>query len=247
MLHPGGLFERVPRKITKTETGEPPVPSTRTKTDPKTPAIRTVITEGEETRSTVVGRTEEDPTGFKGEKKRPPAQKIGKEQTEESSPKIGGKKREESEDLKGGKRKESPWAGVEPSLSGKAVDHVFEGDEFGGYHSTARGANPNVKVLKVRQKPDTNGVYKVKLEITDPKTGNVMTKDSTMFPNDWSEPRVLSETYAVMRANPQTRGALNSKGTYVTRGRASPNGVLIQIDYVNGEPVSFYPVHTKDQ
>jgi hypothetical protein len=244
---PGGLFERVPRKTTKTGTGEPPVPSTRTKTDPKTPAKRTVMTEGEETQSTLVSRTEEDPTGFKGEKKGPPVQKIGKEQTEKSSPKIGGTKRDETEDLKGGKMTESPWAGAEPSLSGKAVDHVFEGDQFGGYHSTARGENPNVKVLKVRpdRKPDANGVYKVKLEITDPKTGKVIvTKDSTMFPDNWSEQRVLSETYAVMRANPP--GPPNSKGISVASGR-SPSGVVIQIDYRKGVPESFYPIHTKDQ
>jgi len=239
--HPGGLFEPVPRKKTETRTAEPPVPSTRTKTDPKTPPKRTVIRKGEETQSTVVTRTEEDPTGFKGEKKRPPAQQIGKEPTEEPSPKVGGKKRHEPEDPKGGKMTETL---AEPALSAKAVDHVFQGDEFGGYHSTARGANPNVKVLKVRQAPDTNGVYKVKLEIRDPTTGKVVTKDSTMFPDHWSEQKILDETYAVMRANPP--GAPNSKGVSVAEG-ISPSGVVIRIDYRNGVPDSFYPVHTKDQ
>jgi len=224
-----------------TGTGEPPVPSTRTTTDPKTPPKRTVITQGEETRSTGVTRTEEDPTGFRGEKKRPPAQKIGKEPTEERSSKVGGKKGDEPEHAKGGKMTETL---AEPALSAKAVDHVFQGDEFGGYHSTARGADPNVKVLKVREKPDTNGVYKVKLEIRDPKTGKVVIKNSTMFPDNWSEQKVLDETYAVMRANPP--GAPNSKGISVAEG-TSPSGVVIRIDYRKGVPDSFYPVHTNDQ
>lgn len=237
---PGGLFQRVPRKQTKTGTGEPPVPSTRTKTDPKTPPKRTVTTEGEETQSTGVTRTEDDPTGYKGEKKRPPAVKIGKEPTEEPSPKVGGKERDEPEDPKG-KMTETL---AEPALSAKAVDHVFEGDEFGGYHSKVRGwPNPNVKVIKNRYPPDTHGVYKLKIQIKDPKTGEVVTtKDSTFFPDHWSEQRVISETYAVMRANPPDR---NSKGFVVSQG-TSPSGVVIRIDYMNGEVASFYPVHPKD-
>ena len=244
---PGGLFERVPRRQSRTQPSKPPVPSGRGKTDPKKPLKPVAVAESEETQSTVVSRTDEDSTGFKGEKKST-AKKAGKEQTEEVSPQVGGKKQEDTEDPKGGKMKQNPLAGAEPSLSGSAVDHVFDGDAFGGYHSIARGPNPNVRIGKVRsgRGPDANGVYRVKVEILDPVTKQVIkAKESTMFPDSWSEGRVLSETYAAMRSSPQTQGAVNSKGVYVTR-QISPSGVMIQIDYMNGKPVSFYPIHAKD-
>jgi len=148
---PGGLFERVPRKQTKTRTDKPPVPSSR-KMGPKKPPKPTAVTESEETQSTpvsrteeeetqstVVSRTEDDPTGPKGEKERRPAEKIEKEPkekpgpraeeigkepkepTEKPSSKVGGKKGGETEGLKSGKMTETPWEGQEKSLQARWI------------------------------------------------------------------------------------------------------------------------------
>jgi hypothetical protein len=71
----------------------------------KKPTKQAVKTGGEETRSTVVKRADEDPTGFKGGEKKAPAKKGGKEQREERVSKTAGKKGDEPEDAKGGKKR----------------------------------------------------------------------------------------------------------------------------------------------
>ena len=100
--YPGGLFEPVPRKKTQA-----PVPPTRTKTEPKTPPKQTVKTQGEETPSTVVSRTDEDPTGFKGGRKKTSAKQIGKGEKEDTPSKVVSKKGDEPEDPRGGRKRQT--------------------------------------------------------------------------------------------------------------------------------------------
>jgi Domain of unknown function (DUF4157)/Bacterial EndoU nuclease len=134
---------------------------------------------------------------------------------------------------------------VDPGLlPDTAKDHVFNGDILGGYHSTARGPNPNVKVVRVKEKPDAQGFYKVKVEIRDPATRQVTVKDSTMFPDNWSESRILEEVSAVVKANPP--GAVDALGRSQVTG-VSPSGADITIFWEKGEMKSFFPVLRKER
>ncbi|MFN7949731.1 MAG: DUF4157 domain-containing protein [Blastocatellia bacterium] len=88
----------------RTRTDEPKVSPTQTTTEPaKAPAKPKVGTQGEETHTTV-SRTDEDPTGFKGGKKKPTAKQGGK-QEEETSSKVSRRQDDEPEDGKGGRKK----------------------------------------------------------------------------------------------------------------------------------------------
>ena len=95
--------------------------------------------------------------------------------------------------------------------------------------------NPaNAQILKINGKPDINGVYKAKIGVTDPQTGQTYTKDSTMFPSEWSKQQVLDEVHAVMADRPPVGG--------VAQG-ISPSGVPIRVVYGdNGAPRTAYPV-----
>ena len=122
-----------------------------------------------------------------------------------------------------------------PPVPEATKTHVFNGDEFGGYHSKARGPQPHVTELKIKAKPDKNGVYQIKVRITKPD-GSSVDKYSTMFPDNWTEPRVLQEVDAVMA------GKSAKIGTIFRQGR-SPSGVLIEIEYHDGVPFTFYPLY----
>lgn len=264
--HPGGLFEPVPRKKTSTpsKTGIDELPgSPKRSTKKQKTSLKQAgrSTQGEDARSTV-SRTDEGQDGSKGAKNAKKNSGSGDETTGAKGERnlnkktgndgeavaVKGRKNakklsvaDEATEAKGGKMAERSAEISKPPAA--AIDHVFNGDEFGGYHSTARGKNPNVKVVKVRLKPDANGVYKVKLEIRDPKTGKVVTKDSTMFPDAWSEGKIIAETSAVMREN--SRSTPDPQGNSHAQG-ISPSGVVIRIDYVSGVPMSFFPIHDKN-
>lgn len=83
---------RLPEKTTK-------APTTQQTKQTKQPAKG----KGEEARTTVVSRTGDDPTSFKGGKKTP-AKKGGKKQKEVRASKVAGKKGDDPEDAKGGKK-----------------------------------------------------------------------------------------------------------------------------------------------
>ncbi len=102
----------------RTGTDEPPPTPMQLPT--KKPTKQAVKTKGEEARATVVSRTDEDPTGFKGEKKAP-AKKGGKEEKEERTTKVAGKKEDEPEDPKGGKKRETADEPKKGSTAPQAV------------------------------------------------------------------------------------------------------------------------------
>jgi hypothetical protein len=107
-----------------------------------------------------------------------------------------------------------------------AKTHVFEGDSTGGYHSTVmKNPRVSVKQLEVIQNPKKHGTYKIKVEIQD-KYGKIK-KDSTMFPDDWTEQMVMDEVYSViLQHKTKPLPPPNAKGLIVLEGK-SPKGPKI--------------------
>ena len=123
-----------------------------------------------------------------------------------------------------------------------AKKHVFEGNEDGGYHSTARPTtNTQLEIIENPRR----GVYKIKVEIRKPDGSLIKTKDSTMFPDNLSEKQVLDEVYEVMLEHKTTPlPEPNAKGIIVIEGK-SPAGYSIKIYLgANGDSqvlLTFYP------
>ena len=148
----------------RTRTDEPGVSPKQTTTEPtKAPAKPNVRTQGEETHTTV-SRTDEDPTGFKGGKKKPTAKQGGKEQ-EETTSKVGRRRDDEPEDAKGGKkpqrrdepkqtitapvaepRQDDPQRGVRAALERAKQRIAARRTEIDGY---------NKQIEKARQKEES--------------------------------------------------------------------------------------------
>ncbi|MCI7223112.1 EndoU domain-containing protein [Fusobacterium sp.] len=77
-------------------------------------------------------------------------------------------------------------------------EHVIGGDvnksgkKVMGGHSLNRG---DVRISKIIDEPDINGVYNAEVEIFNPKTQKweIKKSNTTMFPNNWNEERIKEE------------------------------------------------------
>lgn len=105
MRRPGQRADEPATTPARTGTDEPGVsPKPATRESVKTSTRQSVKTQGAETRTTV-SRTDEDPTGFKGGKKKPIAKQAGK-QPDETTSQTGRRRDDEPEDAKGGQKRQ---------------------------------------------------------------------------------------------------------------------------------------------
>jgi hypothetical protein len=114
-------------------------------------------------------------------------------------------------------------------------EHILDGDTS-GFHSRPGGVDPpNARVIS-QGSPDAGGVYEAKVEITNPETGVVKTKNSTFFPDEWSHERVKVEVEAAYerRVYPDPNNPRKWAGV-------SPSGVRIE-GYDDPTRTTAYPV-----
>jgi len=136
------VVEELPRSTVPMKDFEPP------EALPKQPT-----TQGEETRTTRVSRTDEDPTGFKGGKKKTPSKQAGKQQQEETSTKVGGKKGEDPEDSKGSKKTQTTAAPKKTSTAPTAQNRPKPGalkDAAGEIHGMRRPKGQAIAFVEVK-------------------------------------------------------------------------------------------------
>ena len=116
-------------------------------------------------------------------------------------------------------------------LSGINKKHILRGEvnEFGyatGWYHRPSGDNPSWRRLYGSPSaPDANGVYRARVMIKDPRTGEwrLKTQESTFFPDNWSETTVLNRVQeAYLKA--VSSGRVSGDGKF--SGRAG--GVLIE-------------------
>ena len=98
------------------------------------------------------------------------------------------------------------------------VEVTKKGKLVGG-HSIANG---NVHVIS-KGSPNSVGVYEAKIQYTNPKNGKVLTKNSTMFPDNWSANRVKYEVDMAYK----NRIEFKDKGRDMWRG-VTPSGVKVK-------------------
>ncbi|CAF2504411.1 unnamed protein product [Rotaria sp. Silwood2] len=147
---------------------------------------------------------------------------------------------------------------IKSELTGKklgstALRHIFQGEIEAntsgivvaqGLHSLVEQPN-NVKIMKTIEKLDKNGVYIVKLAMTDLTTGKIYTKRSTMFPHTWSKQRIIYEIESVLPAI--TIFPATTSSSYCVLKKTSSNGIPLNIIFQNGLPLSAYPTWKKNR
>lgn len=134
---------------------------------------------------------------------------------------------------------------VDPNFD---FDHVIGGDtskngkKVMGGHSLNKG---DVRISKIIDKPDINGVYNAEVEIFNPKTqkweikGSKIPNKTTMFPANWSEEKIKEEI----------KSAWNSSSFKIktdTYGKTwtgtSKSGIEIK-GFINNEKTTAYPLY----
>lgn len=130
---------------------------------------------------------------------------------------------------------------VDPNFD---FDHVIGGDirkngkKVMGGHSLNKG---DVRISKIIDKPDINGVYNAEVEIFNPKTQKWELKKAatTMFPKEWDEDRIKEEI----------KSAWNSSSFKIktdTYGKTwtgtSKSGIEIK-GFINNEKTTAYPLY----
>lgn len=128
---------------------------------------------------------------------------------------------------------------VDPNFD---FEHVIGGDvskngkRVTGGHSLVKG---DVRISKIIDSPDVNGVYNAQVEIYNPKTQKweIKKSNTTMFPKDWSEERIKEEI----------KSAWNSKDFNIestAKGNkwsgTTPDGIKVE-GYINSDKVTAYP------
>jgi len=120
--------------------------------------------------------------------------------------------------------------------------HIIYGEnakgKAGGFHSILALQLPGRKFIS-RSSPNIYGVYKAKVAIKNPVSGKWKIKDSDMFPDAWSEGRILIEIKgAYMDALSKS-----FSGTGKWKGK-SPSGVSIE-GYIDdfGQIGTAYPIY----
>ena len=113
--------------------------------------------------------------------------------------------------------------------------HILDGDTS-GFHSRPGGIDPPSARVISKGPPDSHGVYEAKVEITNPATGQVKTKNSTFFPDDWTHERVKAEVEGAFDKRVYPDSAKPEKWT-----GTSPSGVRID-GYDNPARTTAYPV-----
>jgi hypothetical protein len=131
------------------------------------------------------------------------------------------------------------WTATDPPIN---FAHIETGEinrrgEAVGYHHRPNGVDPpGAKVLRITQPPDADGIYRARVALRDPATGEWIDKraSSTFFPDAMSDDAVIN---AVLNAfhNGRRRG----DGQFIGD---SGTGFMIEGWYQSGRIVAAYPL-----
>ncbi len=133
----------------------------------------------------------------------------------------------------------SRWTATDPPIN---FAHIETGEinrrgEAVGYHHRPNGIDPpRARVLRVTQSPDANGVYRARVALRDPATGEWIDKraSSTFFPDSMSDDEVIKAVLNAFHDGRRQRG-----GAFVG---SSGHGFMIQGWYQSGRIVAAYPL-----
>ena len=131
------------------------------------------------------------------------------------------------------------WTATSPPID---LTHIETGEinrrgEAVGYHHRPNGVDPAAaKVLRLTQPPDANGVYRARVALHDPQTGEWVDKiaSSTFFPDAMSTDAVIQSVLAAFH-----NGRRRSDGEFIG---ASGHGFMIEGWYQGGRIMAAYPL-----
>ena len=137
---------------------------------------------------------------------------------------------------------------VMPASQGAATDppidfaHIETGEinrhgEAVGYHHRPNGVDPpEARVLRIVQPPDANGVYRARVAIRNPASGEWIDKRaaSTFFPDAMSDNQVIEAVLAAFHDGP-----VRGDGRFLGN---SGHGFTIEGWYQSGRIVAAYPL-----
>lgn len=131
------------------------------------------------------------------------------------------------------------WTRTDPPID---FAHIATGEinrrgEAVGYHHRPNGVDPpDARVLRIVQPPDANGVYRARVALRDPMSGEWIDKRaaSTFFPDAMSDDAVIAAVLAAYHD-----GRTRRDGGFVGR---SGHGFMIEGWYHAGRIVAAYPL-----
>ncbi len=131
------------------------------------------------------------------------------------------------------------WTSTEPPIN---LAHIAYGEinrhgEAVGYHHRPNGVDPpGARVRQIVQPPDASGVYRARVALRDPASGEWIDKKapSTFFPDAMSDKEVVDAVLGAFRD-----GRRRGDGQFVG---GSGRGFAIEGWYQNGRINSAYPL-----
>ena len=131
------------------------------------------------------------------------------------------------------------WTTSDPPINLVHIDYgeINRHGEAVGYHHRLNGVDPpGARVERIVQPPDASGVYRARVALRDPATGEWIDKKapSTFFPDAMSDDEVVAAVLAAFQT-----ARRRSDGQFVgTSGR----GFAIEGWYQNGRINAAYPL-----
>lgn len=127
-------------------------------------------------------------------------------------------------------------------------NHIIGGDvnksgkKVMGGHSLNKG---DVRISKIIDEPDINGVYNAEVEIFNPKTQKWELKkaDTTMFPKDWNEDKIKAEIKSAWDSNDFVSKTTNKGKEW---SGTSSSGIKIR-GYINKDSTTAFPEYRGDK
>ncbi len=131
------------------------------------------------------------------------------------------------------------WTTTNPPINFAhiAFGEVNRHGEAVGYHHRANGVDPSsARVLRIVQPPDSHGVYRAKVEVSNPTTGAWVLKraPSTFFADAMSDNAVIAAVLAAFHDGRRRRD-----GQFVGD---SGHNFMIEGWYQSGRIVAAYPL-----
>ena len=131
------------------------------------------------------------------------------------------------------------WTTSEPSINLVHIDYgeINRHGEAVGYHDRLDGVDPlGARVERIVQPPDANGVYRARVALRDPATGDWIDKKapSTFFPDAMSDDEVVAAVLAAFQT-----GRRRGDGQFIG---ASGRGFAVEGWYQNGRINAAYPL-----
>jgi Bacterial EndoU nuclease len=131
------------------------------------------------------------------------------------------------------------WTATDPPVN---FAHIETGEinrrgEAVGYHHRPNGVDPpGARVLRIVQPPDANGVYRARVALRDPASGEWIDKraSSTFFPDALSGDQVIRAVIAAFR-----HGEMRRDGEF---SGDSGDGFVIEGWYQHGRIAAAYPL-----